>query len=585
MFQTLKSKTIASFGAIIITSIIVVSILLFNINQMAQTTQNFYTQPYTSINHLWSMRRDVIDLQRILNKLMLTTPTKLVAEVPSAKKNIDEDTLSIKKAIEAMYILAAGKTEQIQLLDNINANILKSDTIQTEFMNLISAGNTNEGLLLLRNEYEPTLQSAIDPLLKLFTISNEKALEFVDTSTTKRNNSMLFCFSLTIFMVIVSMISLNLYLRGIIVPLRQVAHAAIEMSNGNLKVADQITYHSKDELGKLADSQRVLAERVSEYISRISSTLHSLSSGDLNIDYTEDFLGDFLPIQASTRKLVNSLNEALGEIRQSAIQLDISSSQISNASQGLSQGTSEQASSLDILVNTITDISKRIQDTAKNSQSAFEQTNASGEEMTSCQQQMQEMNNAMRNINKQSQEISTIMKTIEDIAFQSNILALNAAVEASRAGVAGKGFAVVADEVENLANKSSEASKYTSTLIADSIQAVEYGTKIADKTTKSLLNVLNSAKSVVVSVEEISSASIEEAKSIEEIADAINKISNVVQLNSSTAEESAAASEELSGQAQMLKGLVGRFQLRQSSQYSQSFESKEYANTNYSLKY
>ncbi len=203
-----------------------------------------------------------------------------------------------------------------------------------------------------------------------------------------------------------------------------------------------------------------------------------------------------------------------------------------------------------------------MKDTAANANAVRQQTDQTGEQVATSNEQMQEMIAAMTEISDKSGQISRIIKTIEDIAFQTNILALNAAVEAARAGEAGKGFAVVADEVRNLASKSSEASKSTAALIEGTVQAVEKGTEIANATAESLFAVVESTKGVVSSVDKIASAADQQAESIAQVTQGIDQISSVVQTNSATAEESAAASEELSSQAQVMKGLVGRFTLR-----------------------
>ena len=239
--------------------------------------------------------------------------------------------------------------------------------------------------------------------------------------------------------------------------------------------------------------------------------------------------------------------------------------QVSSGAQTLSQGATEQASTIEELAATISEISQQINDTAQNAAQASDHMNTVGSEAEESKRRMQKMLGAIGDIKNSADEIGKIIKTIEDIAFQTNILALNAAVEAARAGSAGKGFAVVADEVRNLANKSQEASKSTSVLIENALQAVANGTSIADETAQSLVSVVEGVDGVRETIELISGASNEQAIAISQVTQGIDQVSSVVQTNSATAEESAAASEELSGQAQMLKELVSQFRLAENT--------------------
>ena len=214
------------------------------------------------------------------------------------------------------------------------------------------------------------------------------------------------------------------------------------------------------------------------------------------------------------------------------------------------------------LAATIQDISSHVHDTAHNTAEANESVQQSYTLMNACDEQLQGMETSMDEISRNSQEVGKIIKTIEDIAFQTNILALNAAVEAARAGTAGKGFAVVADEVRNLAGKSAEASKNTAALIENALAAVQRGTGIAGETAKSLERVVEGVEAVGKAGDEISRNSAQEAASAQQVNQGIEQISCVVQTNSATAEESAATSDDLLHQAKTLLALVQKFKLR-----------------------
>lgn len=320
---------------------------------------------------------------------------------------------------------------------------------------------------------------------------------------------------------------------------------------------------NKDETGVLVRSTEALVEGLRTVISDISYLLNEMANQNLDVhtQHEEVYVGSFQDILHSMRNMRIGLNGAMRQVNQSAGEVANASNQLSSSAQTLSQGTTEQASAVQQLAAQISMISEEVKNTASGALDVRSQTHQTGEEVLLCNQKMQNLVNAMEKIQTSSEQIEKILKTIDDIAFQTNILALNAAVEAARAGSAGKGFAVVAEEVRNLAGKSAQAAQNTSELIANSTEAVHTGTEIAQNTANVLLGVVDSIQSVVDAIDHIAIVSNEQSESVEQVSEGINQISAVVQSNSSTAEEGAAASEQLSAAAACLKELVDRFTL------------------------
>lgn len=370
-----------------------------------------------------------------------------------------------------------------------------------------------------------------------------------------------------ILLIILGIVIIGAYIkRTVSGPLFRLSILAQTLEQGDLGLNQHQTMmvgiDSNDEIGILSQSFDNTIKRLRNYIGEISNMLEAIANGNLTAQITQEYVGDFASIRTSLNNILQKLNTTMGQIVTSAECVSGGAEQMSTASQALSHGSMEQTGAVEELQETIRAVTESVKQTAENAQRAREQVGGMGHELTEGNQKMQEMITAMGGITSSSKEIEKIIKTIEDIAFQTNILALNAAVEAARAGSAGKGFAVVADEVRNLAAKSAEASQSTSVLIGRSINAVNQGTQIADATAKQLENVVADTHGIEETINGIASDAQTQAEAVQQIQDQIGQITNVVQTNSSTAEESAATSQELSTQAGVLKQLVNTFHLR-----------------------
>ncbi len=492
----------------------------------------------------------------ILEEIVIENDTQTMK---TESDNLDKSSAALDKYLTEVE-KSAVNTQEKDYCKTIKQNLTSYKDLRTRVTKYALDNRDSEANTLLTTEGTYILNEISTPINALFDEKTTVGRQLASSLSSQGTVAMFAVLAIILISLLVSFVIALQIARSISKPVKKMAEAARKMAEGDLSV--QISTDSKNEIGQLgvAFSETILS--VKAYITDITENLGKISNGELNVATDLDYKGDFIALKDAIDNIAFSLNDMLTKINQAAEQVSSGSEQVSGGAQALAQGATQQASSIEELAATINEISANVKQNAENASDANGSVNRVSTELEENNKQMQQMMTAIAKISDSSNQIRKIIKTIEDIAFQTNILALNAAVEAARAGAAGKGFAVVADEVRNLAGKSANAAKETTILIQNSITEVEVGAKIADQTAADLLQAVRDAANVVTVVDNISKTSMEQANSISQVTLGVEQISNIVQTNSATAEESAAASEELSGQAQILKALVERFKLQ-----------------------
>ena len=463
--------------------------------------------------------------------------------------------------VAAMQEIGITNEEQ-KMIDDMYGLSNQLVPLEEQAMKQVQAGEQSAAVdYVYGEEYKDSI-TKINALKEQFLATlDERTLQEVDALT---HSSSMIQFLMVIALAMVGtlqLISMWVIRRKILRPVIAVRDQMGEISQGNLSA--EFGFRSDtSEIGMLVASIHETKGELRKYISDIDNKLSEMAQGNMNLSIDSSYRGEFLPIQDAMRQILDGLNDALSRIHQTAGKVSDRSERMAVSAQTLSDGAVQQAAAVEELSAGIQDISGQVKRTSKDADNARKSAVETESQLAVCSQKMDALSSAIADISESSDQISGIIKTIEDISFQTNILALNASVEAARVGAAGKGFAVVANEVQQLAAKSADSAKNITDLIVNSVRLVQYGTSLSGETMTALTNVVSSSRQSAELVEHIADSAKQQAESLSQLTEGMENISAVVQTNANTAEESASSAQELHHHAERLQAAVRHFQLR-----------------------
>ena len=543
-----------AFTTVIVTFAVAMVVSLVSIVMMNVDTYKFYKEAYANSTLQMEIRKDIQLVGKYILWSMTTDDTgSTQSYLNSAQKYADQ----VGKNVTTLEKSYNDKKKVAELKDAIEE--LKKQRVA--LMELAQRHKNDEALALFNSDYNDATEKLQDILVDIGKVASAEAKSQYTSARVTGIVSIILMILIGTGAVAFSTV-IRTTITGIMLkPIQELEGAAEKLKAGQLDV--EINYESPDELGKLAGNFRQACKTLEVIVQDTSYLLGEMAEGNFNVssNNAQIYIGNFRQQYESISKLKHELSDTLTQINEASEQVASGSGQLAGGAQALAEGATDQAGAVEELTATVESVSGIAESSAESASGAYQMVRTAVEQADQSREELQALTNAMERISSTSQEIQNIIGSIEEIASQTNLLSLNASIEAARAGEAGKGFAVVADQIGKLAGDSAQAAVNTRDLIEKSLQEIENGNQITEKTVAALNKILESMNDFANAAKGASESSTEQADMLKQIEQGIEQISSVVQSNSAAAEETSATSQELSAQSEGLKNLVGRFKL------------------------
>lgn len=543
-----------AFGTVIVTFMFAMLMAFIAIILMNADTKKFYEEAYMSSVAQMEIRKDV---QLVSKNILWALTVDNTGAAQSYLSAADQAAQKVESNVEELRQSYADRTA----VDDLQQAVSEMEDIRAQLMELARQREKAKALVIFNGDYNNALVSVQNKLVIIGDNATQEATTQYRAARTTGIGSIILTVVLGVVSLNFSIVIRKTITKNMLRPIKQIQKASADLKAGNLDV--DITYESPDELGQLANDFKDACATLHAMVEDTGVLLDQMANGDFTIseDNKSKYVGSFVEQFESMHQLGSQMSETLEQINVASEQVAQGSGQLSCGAQALAEGATDQAGAVEELTATVENITEVANNNAAAAEKSYETVREAAEHAGQSREDLERLTEAMQRIDATSKEIQNIIGSIEDIAEQTNLLSLNASIEAARAGEAGRGFAVVAEQIGKLAGDSARAAVNTRDLLGKSLQEVENGNVITEKTVEALNQILETMNRFADAAKGSSESSREQADMLRQVEQGIEQISSVVQSNSASAEETSATSQQLSAQSDELKTLVGKFKL------------------------